>query len=186
MRRIFIPFVFAFSGGICVAQESKQEIAYFGADSVPLCVIGSAFVAPNDGINILNNSSGNVSVSFDNFVDAQTSLARSLDLEVTLGAMCNSSHLVSVASLNGGMKSQNSEGNNSTFVSRRDYQTSIEWAGLQIGFTTDGQTGNKAKLEIDKARKDFLRIKINAPAGTLPLVAGQYSDILQINISTIQ
>ncbi len=181
LRTSLIIGICAFSS-FAYADDEKLLQTDFRSNVNGVCQILSIDVPANNNVSAVIVPTG-VTLAFNRFVDNQTLEPVAFSLQVNINARCNFAHQLSVLSKNGGFSLQGANGATNGFETRRNYQTSVSWAGASASFNTNGQTNFGVNLGLNGAVSDTLSIAMNAPSGGNPLVAGTYGDVLLINLS---
>ncbi len=169
-----------------IAQEndtSNRRLEMIG-EAPAACVLGqpTAVNAVNASFTIGDRTSGTIGIP--EFIDLQTAetLASSIDLEFPV--TCNASHSVTLRSTNGGMLREGAPSNaaRSTGGFREfvGYDMQLGWAGKQIDL---GSETTSAEIDAGQPAKGELVLRVATPAGSGPLVAGQYSDAIIIEFN---
>lgn len=101
---------------------------------------------------------------------------------VSIPAICTQAHVLTVSSLNDGLRTPEPTPSGSQFRSVLDYSVNVGWAGQSNNFTASG--ADLAAPIPDAARGD-VTVTISLPGGGDPAVAGIYSDeiILQLGVA---
>lgn len=143
------------------------------------CVINQPTVGnqSNASFSATGSSSGQVSIT--QLVDAQSAQPRASAIELSLPVVCNASHRVRVTSTNGGLRRAGATGGGGGFQEFLAYRVGIDWSGQSLDFST---ANNNATLDAASPAKGNLVIRIATPAGGAPLVAGQYSDSIVLEV----
>lgn len=147
---------------------------------------------------VFQNADAAVKFESADLVNSTTARAKAVDQELELSAFCNfGGHTVALQSDNGGLTDIRNTGSNDDFHRRIAYTAKItQWGNFPgelaeldtplTSLTTSGATPTKARSEVDReihATKDKPAIlTINTVAGNLPLVKGNYSDVLKIRL----
>ncbi len=165
------------------AQEltrATQRLEMAGVAPVA-CVISQPTVSnqSNASYSATGTSSGQVSIT--ELVDGQNATSRPSSIELSLPVVCNASHRVRISSANGGLMRAGGSpsarpGGFQEFLS---YRVGIDWAGKSTELLT-----SRLSTDIDSNQpgKGEMVIRIATPAGGGPLVAGQYSDSIVVEV----
>jgi len=165
------------------AQEldrASQRLELAGNAPVA-CVINSPSVGTQTNTSFISTSASSGQVNITEFVDPTNATSRASSIELNLPMVCNASHSVRVSSANGGLLragavSRTATGGFSEFLA---YNVGLDWAGRSVDLLT---TNNTANIDAADPGKGEMTIRIATPAGTGPLVAGQYSDSIVVEV----
>ena len=161
-----------------VTDTASQRLELLG-NAPAACVISTASAANGSNASFTATGASSARVNITQLVDSQnaTSLASSIELSVPV--ICNASHRVVVRSTNGGLARAggNQRGTGGAFSEFLTYRFGLGWAGQVLDRGSD--TG-EVTLDAGQAAKGDVRLRIVTPAGSGPLVAGQYNDSIVI------
>lgn len=165
------------------AQELDRSVQRLElAASAPVaCVISPANVGTQTNASFVSTSASSGQVNITEFVDPVNATSRASSIELNLPMICNSSHSVRVSSANGGLLragavSRTADGGFSEFL---PYNVAVDWSGRTVDLLT---TNNTADIAASDPGKGEMTIRIATPAGTGPLVAGQYTDSIVVEV----
>lgn len=189
MRHIAFLVAFpVFAAGVPAAAQqvdtAGQQINLAG-NSPAACVVGEPTVdnAVNANFSVDSQSSGTIGIS--QFVDQQTGQTRASSIDLSFPVTCNASHSVTLRSGNGGMLrvgaaagGGSAAGGFSEFVT---YQLQLGWEGQQLDLDSSLGSGEISGAEPGKGD---MTLRVATPAGSGPLVAGQYNDAIVIEFNT--
>jgi len=150
----------------------------------------------------LPNASSQPLVKFESGVLVSPTTARAIELEqvVKLSAFCNyGGHHVSLASQNGGLTTSSNGESNGVFNRRIAYNAQISnWGGVNANLaplntgteatflTTGAATVKRGSTRVERASHSTgttaASLTITTVASTVPLVKGDYSDVLTIRL----
>jgi hypothetical protein len=182
MRKL--PFLIAAAlalPGMAQAQEltrASQRLEMTAVAPVA-CVISPATVssAANASYSATGTSSGQVNIT--ELVDSSTAAPRASSIELNLPVVCNASHRVELRSANGGLLRAGATGRGGAFRESLAYQVGLDWAGQSVELTTSNRS---ATISASQPGKGEMVIRIATPAGGAPMVAGQYSDSIVVEV----
>ena len=100
-------------------------------------------------------------------------------VELSLPVVCNASHRVELRSANGGLQRAGATGRGGAFREFLAYQVGLNWAGQSVQLDTANRSAN---INASQPGKGDMVIRIATPAGGGPLVAGQYSDSIVVEV----
>lgn len=165
------------------AQElnrAAQRLELVGNAPVA-CIINSPSVGTQANASFVSTSASSGQVNITEFVDPVNATSRASSIELNLPMVCNSSHNVRVTSANGGLRRAGAAGQGTTgaFAEFLAYNVGVDWAGQSVNLLTTSNTANIAATDPGKGE---MTIRIATPAGSGPLVAGQYSDSIVVEV----
>lgn len=163
------------------AQSTDKALQVLGT-APTACVVGapSATQLSNMSFAVSANAAGRIAIS--EFVDPQTAITRAASIDLTLPVTCNASHRVEVRSDNGGLLRAGATSTAPTaggFGQFTAYRYQIGWTGRTLEQASDGGTGT---LATPRPARGDLTLRLTSPQGIGPLLAGQYSDVLVIQV----
>lgn len=161
---------------------ASQELELLG-DAPVACVLNSptASASVNASFSATSASSGQISIT--ELVDPQTAMPRQSAIQLTLPAVCNTSHSVTVRSSNGGLlRAGGSTANRQSaggFGEFLIYSFGIDWAGQSLVRPSDA---GMVEIVSAQPRNGEILLRVNTPEGGGPLVAGQYNDSIVVEV----
>ena len=178
---------FAMAGFPAAAQvvDTASQRLELAGDAPPACALDAPSVtgAVNARFSASSTSTGQIAIT--ELVDPQTANSRAASINLSFPAVCNASHRVSVRSGNGGLlraggnpANRAGGGNFGEFLT---YAVGLEWAGATLSRDSDAGT-----LQVDAGRPATgeIVVKVNTPGDGGPLIAGQYSDSIVVEVQT--
>lgn len=182
MRKL--PFLFA-AALLVPAGAQAQELDRASqrlevAAVAPVgCVINPPSVTSQSNASYVANGPANGQVNITQLVDAEDATSRASSIELNLPVVCNASHRVMVRSSNGGLQRAGATGRGGMFQEFLAYTVGIDWSGQTIELQTSRSSAN---LDVAQPGKGDMVIRIATPAGSGPLVAGQYNDSIVVEV----
>lgn len=179
-----LPILFAIAL-VAPANAQAQDLTHatqrleLAATAPVACVINAPSVAnqSNASYSATGASSGQVNIT--ELVDADSATSRASSIELNLPVVCNASHRVMVRSTNGGLVRAGATGRSGAFQESLTYTVDIDWSGQTLQLLTSRTDAN---LDVAHPGKGDMLIRIATPAGGGPLVAGQYSDSIVVEV----
>ena len=175
---------FAVSAAPAGAQslaETNQRIVLAG-QAPAACVIANPVAQGGANASFTSQSATSGQITIAQLVDpfAATALPSSIALE--LPVICNTSHRLTVRSMNGGLARGGQFNNRGTggFSEFLPYRVTVDWGGQNLSQNSDA---GRAQISLDRPAQGFARIGFATTAGGGPLVAGQYTDALIIELA---
>ena len=172
---------FALPAAAQVTDTASQRLEIMG-NAPPACVISQATAsnASNASYAATGASAGQINIT--QLVDGNTATSLASSIELSLPVICNASHRVIVRSTNGGLSrlGGNSRGSTGGFSEFLAYNFGLGWAGQNLDRGSD--TG-PVIVDATEPAKGEVRIRVTTPAGSGPLIAGQYNDSIVIEFS---
>lgn len=163
------------------AQEltrSSQRLE-LAAEAPVACVISQPTVGNQSNASFATTGASSGQVNITQLVDAQSAQPRASSIELSLPVVCNASHQVRVTSANGGLRRAGATAAGGGFQQFLAYSVGIDWSGQTVDFNT---SNTNATLDASRPAKGTMIIRIATPAGGAPLVAGQYSDSIVVEV----
>jgi hypothetical protein len=143
------------------------------------CVISPATVTNSANASYSNTCTSSGQVSITELVDGNTAAPRASSIELSLPVVCNASHRVQLRSTNGGLQRAGATGRSGAFREFLAYSVGLDWAGQSVQLDTASRSAN---IDANQPGKGDMVIRIATPAGGGPLVAGQYSDSIVVEV----
>ena len=158
--------------------SQRLELA---ANAPVACVISSPSVGIQANASFISTSASSGQVNITEFVDPANATPRASSIELNLPMLCNASHSVRVSSANGGLLRAGAVGRGATgdFAEFLPYNVGVDWAGRSVNLLT---TNNTANIDASDPGKGEMTIRIATPAGSGPLIAGQYTDSIVVEV----
>lgn len=177
---IALPLALIFAPQV-QAQSADRALQLLGT-APAACVVGSpsATQLSNMSFAVGSYSSGRISIS--QFVDPVTAITREASIDLTLPVVCNASHRVEVRSDNGGLLRAGASSTALTPGGFREftaYRYRLDWTGRTLEQASDSGPGS---LATERPARGDITLRLTTPQGVGPLVAGQYSDVLVIEV----
>lgn len=166
------------------AEPDARQKFEVVATAAPACNIeaGSAAGSSNASFQSSGTSGGTVAITA--FADPETAQANPVSVQVEIPVICNSAHEVSIRSANGGMlRSGGTTGDVGGFIQFLPYAVQLDWVGQSLTGQSDAQ--GPLSLIVPKAGQGLLMVDIAIAGSGAPLVAGDYADTLQIEITAV-
>lgn len=169
--------------GIAQAQQSDRasQRLELAALAPVACVISTPSVGSQQNASFASTSSSSGQINITEFVDPENASSRGSAIELNLPLVCNSSHSVRVTSANRGLLRAGASGTASTggFSEFLAYTVGLDWSGQSLELQT---TNAAAALSAAQPGRGEMTIRITTPAGNGPLIAGQYSDSIVVEV----
>jgi hypothetical protein len=181
MRYALVLLCVTFAGS-AHAEPAKEVQASLGGPVIPVCLFSGVTGSGSEGTSIVVLPNG-AAVEFRRFVDPSTALPLPVTLNVRFTSTCNFSHRVTLASRDGGIARVGGASLATGFAFSRNYTAEVAWAGGQSQFTTSGTAGESTGLNVLGANIGGFDLNVSAPSSATPLLAGDYTDVLTIQIS---
>ena len=161
------------------ADSGSAEIAVTGY-AQPVCQLpGGAQTAAS------NATYSNGVLTISNLLDPNTATVKAASVKITFpNVMCNYKATISIASMNGGLKSDGTTSNLSgDFLEKVPYKIEGTWGGLALP-TLDTNTAGAEPVTKDAggANRGTLELIVSTVDGNTPVIEGQMSDSIVIKI----
>jgi hypothetical protein len=162
-------------------QLVRQQFEIAGV-AAPACLIGVGAAGDVANASFVTDGASGGTVSFTALVDPDTAQANAASAAIVLPVICNSAHNVSVTSANGGLQrvggARASLGDFEQFIA---YRVGYSWVGQDVAGASYDAAG--LSLSVPSPGQGDFTVAINLDQTEAPLVAGNYEDILLIEIS---
>lgn len=162
--------------------EVSRRIVLSG-DAPSACVIANPTGEVGTNASFGSQSSTTGQIAITQLVDPVTSIARASALAIDLPVICNTAHVLTVRSTNGGLARVGAGGGAATsggFSEFLPYRVSIDWGGQSLSQASDAGT---AQIPLATAMQGSARIAFATSPGGAALVSGQYTDALIIELA---
>lgn len=165
-----------------MADQTQRNSMETGATVAKVCRLGSVTMsnAQNATFNVTDQG-GTIALSA--MADRNTARALPATISVTFDSVCNQSLFIRLVSANGGLKQEQGAQGGNGFINRVDYSADLGWAGGQANLTTTGGTNESTIVPLSGAQSGPVTLNITIPAGSQPLVAGDYADVLTVEFA---
>lgn len=169
-----------------VGAQAVPEIArriVLSGDAPSACVITNPTGEPGINASFSRQSSAISQIAITRLVDPVTSTALASALTVDLPVVCNTSHVLTVRSTNGGLTRVGAHAGtlaSGGFSEFLPYRVSVDWGGQSMTKVSDAGT---VRLALGSAMQGTARIAFAIVPGGAPLVSGQYNDALVIELA---
>jgi spore coat protein U-like protein len=147
----------------------------------PACLVRSPASATGVNANFRTVSGTAGEIRITELVNPQTAQPRPTSVSLTLPVICNSAHLLTVQSRNGGLlRATGNQRNVSAggFSEFLPYLLQAAWAGQNVSQLSTDTAG--LRIVTNNGGAGNVSIGFSIPASTAPLVAGAYSDTITI------
>jgi spore coat protein U-like protein len=147
----------------------------------PACLLRSPANASGVNASFQATSATTGEIRIIELVNPQNAQPRATSLNLSLPVICNSAHLLTMQSRNGGLLRESGNQRNLSgggFSEFLPYSLTAAWAGQNVS----QQSNNPGGLRINTANGGAGNVLIgfSVPSGNTPLVAGAYSDTITI------
>ncbi len=181
MRYALVLLSISFAGS-AYAEPAREARASLGGPVSPVCLFSGIAATGSEGTSIVVLPNG-AAVEFRRFVDPDTALPLPLSLSVAFTSTCNFAHRVTLSSRDGGLIRVGGGTVSPGFAFLRNYSVGLAWAGRNSQFNTTGTAGEGTGFDILGANVGGFDLTVSAPASATPLLAGDYTDVLTIQVS---
>lgn len=162
--------------------EASHRIVLSG-DAPSACIIANPTGEAGTNASFSGQSSASGQIVITQLVDPVTSTALASAQAIDLPVICNTSHVLTVRSTNGGLARAGARpgaaasGGFSEFL---PYRVSVNWGGQSLAQASDA---GGAQIPLASAMQGTARIAFATVAGGTALVSGQYTDSLIIELA---
>lgn len=185
MKRVAI---FCFAATILAAGTANTAEPASGEQSARIegrvdgaCRMGTPTAVSTNNVTVGALSQGSAEFTIDQLVGPD-GIPMSANVVVSIPATCTQAHVLSVSSLNDGLRTPETVSPSSGFRNVLDYSVDIDWAGESNSFTASGAD---LAAPIPDAVQGAVTVTISLPGGGDPAIAGIYTDeiILQLGVA---
>jgi hypothetical protein len=163
------------------AQDAQGPAYAVQGIAPPVCNFSPPIAGDASNMTLSAASSTENLIAINQLNDPATSQLRPASIMLTMKGICNHAHSFNVATLRGGLLTENSA---TGFANRVDYSTSVFWGSAVSVLETSGAGGQTTPdSPTNGAVSGTMQVQITigqAGAGNLPLLAGVYSDRIKI------
>lgn len=177
---VAVALAFPAAGQAQELNRAAQRLE-LAANAPVACVISPPSVGNQANASFAATSASSGQVNITEFVDPANATSRASSIELNLPMVCNASHSVRISSANGGLLRAGAAGRAGTgaFAEFLAYNVGVDWSGRSVNLLT---SDNTATIAASDPGKGEMTIRIATPAGSGPLVAGQYSDSIVVEV----
>lgn len=168
------------SAGPALAQTPApvENQATFQGSAPAACLLSTPSPVSASNAVVGGLAPGSADISISELV-GEDGLSLGATIVLAVPALCNQAHVLDLASLRGGMKSDGPEITGGVFRSTLPYVVQVGWAGATQAYQSDGDA---LSIPINDAASGVITFTIQIPAGGAPLAAGAYSDGLVLEL----
>lgn len=184
MRKL--PFLIAAALALPTAAQAQEltrgtQRLELAAVAPVACVISQPTVGAQSNASFSATGAASGQVNITQFVDPVNARPQPSSIELNLPLVCNASHRIRITSSNGGLLRAGASGRNrgGAFAEFLAYNVDVDWSGQSVQLLT---SNNNANINRNAPGKGAMTIRIATPAGSGPLVAGQYSDSIVVEV----
>ena len=163
------------------ADSSSVEIQMSGY-AQPVCKL------PGGTQTSANNATYNNGVlTISDLLDATTATVKAASVKITFeDVMCNYKATISIASMNGGLKTEGTTANLSgDFLETVPYKIEGTWGGLALPVLDTATAGTvPVTKEAGGANRGTLELTVSTVDGNTPVVEGQMSDRIVLKVGS--
>lgn len=173
----FALFATVFASTSEADHEARIE---FKAEAAEACAY-SLSETTEQSRAIVKETGGGLIVELGEVADPSTVRARAVQFSLTLQATCSFEHSLSVRSQNGGLTHETETAANG-FTDRIDFYLGVGWAARENSFVTNGALDHALRIDVAGANSGDLELSFSTILGEAPLLAGNFSDIIIIEM----
>jgi hypothetical protein len=160
-----------------------------GGASPPICSFAAAPRALNaENMSLSGAGQTSASLSINQLTDSATALLKKASIQLEIIGICNESHYLSLKTSKGGLTLEDQTAvTGGNFLNHVNYRVQADWAGQSISLNTDAIAEKEVSTAvIEKTHRGALNISLlideNANDMNKPVLAGQYTDFLTVQI----
>ena len=179
--RLLTALVVLLTAGAANAQDAEGGAAaqaMFRGVAPGACQMSSGAAPLLENAAVTAMTPGAADLAINQLVDGD-SVPLGATVVLTLPAICNQAHTVSLSSLNGGLRSDGPIVSSGPFRSTLPYTVTVAWAGGARTFQTNN---DQISINVPDAAVGSVTVTIVIPAGGDPLAAGAYTDELVLEL----
>lgn len=163
-----------------VVDTATQRIDLAG-HAASACVISQPAVSNQQNASYSPNGPAGGQITISQLVDSQSATSLPSSIQLNLPVVCNSSHQVVIRSTNGALVRAGAQSANAGrgFSQSLTYQLGVDWNGETVDLASGQQS---AAIGAANPAKGDLTIRFATAGGGGPLVAGQYTDAITVEL----
>jgi hypothetical protein len=186
MRRMKSPAAAAFLAVVLwsslgVAGDSQSVEIKISGYAKPVCVLPSGSQAAGTNAQFANNN-----LLIDSLLDETTATVKASSARIVFpGVMCNYSAVVSLGTMHGGLISDgNTPDHTNGFLKKVDYVVTGSWGDVEFPTlnTATASPGAIVTTETVGANKGDLVVNFSTQNGNIPVLEGQFTDVLVLKV----
>lgn len=166
-----------FSGGLAALESAGSNLTV-GGEAKQVCRLPAPTVGQTSNAGFASST-----INITKLLDDTNATVKASSITLTYpSALCNYNAIISLATANGGLVTQSPGAPG--FLNKVDYVIQGTWGGVTLPMLdTTGKTPNSyVSADAGGAAVGDLVLNITMPDGTMPVVAGQFSDIITVKI----
>ncbi len=178
----------AFGASLALPAFAQQlpgnQVLEFAGRAAPSCIIQPGVTGTGTNANFVSTNPSRGEVRIAQLVNPETSTPLAMTMQIALPVICNSAHIVTVRSENGGLARNGNRRNlvrNGGFVEFLPYRMSTAWLGTNASAMSNAQTG--LRVTTSNGGAGALSINLSIAAQNTPMIAGRYEDSVIIEVS---
>ncbi|HET9630055.1 MAG TPA: hypothetical protein VFP14_11290 [Novosphingobium sp.] len=176
------------AGALAAAPASAQAISeasrriVISGDAPSACVIASPTAEQGTNASFSSQSAAAGQITITQLVDPVSSTPLGSALAIDLPVICNTAHVLTVRSSNGALTRPGAAAGPASggFSATLPYRVSVDWGGQSLSRQSDAGT---AQIALASAMQGTARVAFATTPGGAPLVAGQYTDALIVELA---
>lgn len=162
-------------------QFGRAEFEIAGV-APPVCLVGQAAAQQVANVSFAADGVSGGTLNIVALSDPETAQGNAASAEVTVPVICNAAHNVTIGSGNGGLlRVGGTRAALDGFAQFLPYDVNFNWAGQDIAGTSDATAA--LDLAVASPGRGNLTVSIELDPTQAPLVAGNYEDVLLIEVS---
>ncbi len=165
-------------------QLDGDQTLEFAGRAAPACIIQSGATGTGSNARFVSTNPSRGEVRITQLVNPQTSTPLDMSMQIALPVICNSAHIVTVRSTNGGLARNGNRRNpvrNGGFIEFLPYRMSTAWLGISASAMSNEQSG--LRVTTGNGGAGALSINLSIAAQNTPMIAGRYEDSVVIEVS---
>lgn len=172
---------------VCAAAAAQADVTarrdtVMGATVSTVCRLGGVTITDGENATFSAGDQGGA-ITLSALADRNTARALPASISVTFQGVCNEPQSIRLVSSGGGLTQDQGAQSGGGFLNRVDYTATLGWGAGQTTLSTDGTAHGSATVLSIGARSGAVTLVISIPAGSQPLVAGNYSDVLTVEFA---
>jgi hypothetical protein len=164
------------------ADSTARRDTEMGATVAKVCHLGSVTMTGGSNASFNAQALGG-EIALGTLANGDTARAMPASISVTFDSVCNETLFIRLVSANGGLAPDNGAPASGGFANRVDYTADLTWGAEHTSLTTGGSSSSSAGVQLPGAQAGAVTLNITIPAGSQPLVAGDYSDVLRVEFA---
>jgi len=179
---LLLGFVLGMAGPVVAGPAAHNDVS-MSATVQKVCQLGAPTVVNSQNAAFDPSSQGGT-ITFNTLADGNTAQALPSTISVTFQSVCNQALDLHLISTQGGLTLEHAAPGGGVFQEHVDYTATLNWGSNSATLATDGTAKSSAGVSLTGAQSGAVTLTITIPAGSQPLVSGNYADFLTVEFDS--